>query len=103
MLRVRWHQSKKPIPQVPVQLVSGLPQGVVHVLGWQGGDERCLTNFNIYPLDVASCLGDVDLVLILRIGNSCEDLGGELDGAAFGVRRLGGLAGGLVQGGAMAC
>lgn len=96
MLGVRLDQSKKPILQPPMQLVSALLQGIVDVLGRQGGDERCLTNFNVYPLHVASCLSHVDLVLILRIGNSREDLGGELDGAAFGVLRLGGLAGGLV-------
>jgi hypothetical protein len=70
---------------------------------WQGGDERCLTNFNVYSLDVAGCFGHVDLVRIVRIGDNREDLGGELDGAALGVLRLGGLAGGLVQGGAAGC
>jgi hypothetical protein len=73
------------------------------VRGEKGTCERCLTNFDIYSLDKAGGCGHVEVVLILGVGYGGEDLGGELDRAALGVLRLGGLAGGFIQGGAVAC
>jgi hypothetical protein len=34
-----------------------------------------LTDFNVYPLHSGCRFGDVDLVLILRVGDDSEDLG----------------------------
>jgi hypothetical protein len=69
----------------------------------RGTCERCLTNFNVHPLDKTGCGGHVDVVVILRVGYGSEDLGGERDRAALCVLRLGGFTGGFVQGGAVAC
>jgi hypothetical protein len=69
----------------------------------QSGNEMCLTNFDVYSLDFASGLSDVDLVAILWIGGDGEDLGGQLDRGPLGVLRLGGFPGGLVEGRAVAC
>lgn len=58
--------------------------------------EKCLTNFDIYPLDVSGCFSNVDLIFILWIWDDGEDLGGKFDRVALGVLRFGGLAGCLV-------
>jgi len=42
-------------------------------------------NFNVYPLDIASGFGHVDLVFIARIGDDGQYLGREFDRAAVGV------------------
>lgn len=62
-----------------------------------------LTNFNVYPLDIACGLSHVDVVVILRVGSSRKDLGWELDGFAPGVLGFGGLARGFIQGGTTRC
>jgi hypothetical protein len=74
---------------------------VSHASG--GRYDRCLTNFDVYPFDEAGCCGHVDVVVILGVGYGREDLGGELDRGALCVLRLGGLAGGFVEGGAATC
>jgi hypothetical protein len=84
---VRWGRNRLSLPQKPERTVS-------HAFGCRRA--RCLTNFDVYPLDKAGSCGHVDVVVILRVGDDREDLGGELDGAALGVLRLGGLAGGFV-------
>jgi hypothetical protein len=68
-----------------------------------GRSERCLTNFNIYPLHVAGRFSHIDVVVILWVGDGGEDLGGELDWAALGVLRFGALAGDFIEGGAAGC
>lgn len=67
-------------------------------LAWQQTD---LTNFDVHTLDVASSFGDIDCILVLQIRYNGKDLGRELDGAAFGVLGFGGLAGFLVERGAV--
>ena len=56
-----------------------------------------LTDLKIDPLHFAGGLGDVDLILILRVGDDREDLGGELERVAPVVLRFGGLARSLVE------
>jgi hypothetical protein len=56
-----------------------------------------LTDFNVYPLHTACRFGDVDLVLILRVGDGGEDLGWKLNGVAFGVLGFGGFPGCLLE------
>ena len=60
---------------------------------WNGG----LTDFKVDALHVASGLGDVDLLLILRVCNDGEDLGRELERVAVVVLRFGRLARCLVE------
>jgi hypothetical protein len=43
------------------------------------------------------------VIVILGVGYGREDLGGELDRGALCILRLGGLAGGFVEGGAATC
>jgi hypothetical protein len=79
-------------------------QGVTgRARGEEGKSERCLTNFNIYPLHVAGRFSHIDMVVILWVGDRGEDLGGELDRAALGVLRFGALAGNFVEGRAATC
>jgi hypothetical protein len=63
----------------------------------------CLTNFDVYSLNLAGGFRDVDVVIMLWIGDDSEDLGGQLDRAAPGVFRFGSLTGGLVKSRAVAC
>jgi hypothetical protein len=56
-----------------------------------------LTDFNVYPLHTTCRFGDVDLVLIPRVGDGSEDLGRELDGFAFVVPRLRRLSSSLLE------
>jgi hypothetical protein len=60
--------------------------------------KTCLTDFKIYALHVACCLGNVDVSLILQIRGDGEDLGAEFERVALGVLRFGCLAGCLVEG-----
>lgn len=54
----------------------------------QHREEECLTDFKLHPLHTPSCLGNVNLPLILRIGGNSEDLRRELDGVALGILGL---------------
>jgi hypothetical protein len=62
-----------------------------------------LTDFKVDALHVASGLGDVNLLVMLRIRDDGEDLGREPKGVAVIVLRLGGLACSLVERRAGAC
>lgn len=59
-----------------------------------------LTDFNIDTLHVACCFSNVDAVVILRVGDGSEDLGGELDRGALGVLGFCSLSSCLLEGGA---
>ena len=59
-----------------------------------------LTDFNVDTLHVACCFSNVDAVVILRVGDGSEDLGGELDRGALGVLGFCSLSSCLLEGGA---
>lgn len=63
---------------------------------------RCLTDFNVDVLHAAGSFSNVDMVLIVRVGNEGENLGRQLGGVAFGVLGLGCLPSRLLEGGAKA-
>lgn len=86
--------------------VSDLGRTATDVSGAVGPEKvatTLLVDFNVNSLYVACCFGYIDVILIVRVGDDVEDLGGELQRAAVGVLGLGSLAGRLLQRRATPC
>jgi hypothetical protein len=80
-----------------------LGETVTDVRGATGPEKVAATlfvDFNVDTLHVACCFGNVDVMVILRVGDDGEDLGGELDGVTLCVVGLCSLPGSLLKRGA---
>jgi len=103
VLRVESVHDQIDLSQHPANNVSDLGEMATEVRGAVGPEKvaaTLLVDFNVDAFHVACCFGNVDVVLILRVGDDGEDLGGELDRVALGVLGLCSLSSCLLQGGA---
>jgi len=90
------------LSQHPANNVSDLGETATDVRGAVGPENvaaTLLVDFNVDTLHVACCFSNVDAVVILRVGDGSEDLGGELDRGALGVLGFCSLSSCLLEGG----